>query len=192
MKKSPAMFSPRAVGKRWSSKKASEKNLYIFILVTNLVGSQVVERELIGFYLLIQDVIACTTAIRSCEMLGHWSAGLQILEFMPSVQITPDAWCWLGKAGEVEGHKKNTAWSTGLFWRVPCFKGWVVGKPLVDFVRVDFDEGIKNLDMTSNVTTSTIYSKSISMIIVIIIARYAAYRFIDFSFFLWGCRQVSR
>ena len=81
---------------------------------------------------------------------------------------------------------KNTAWSTGLFWRVHCFKGWVVGKPLVDFVRVDFDEGIKNLDMTSNVTTSTIYSKSISMIIVIIIiiARYAAYRFIDFSFFL--------
>ena len=44
------------------------------------------------FFLLTQDVIACTTAIRSCEMLGHWSAGLQILEFMPSVQITPDAW----------------------------------------------------------------------------------------------------
>ena len=187
MKTSPDMFfSPRAVGKRWSSKKAS-KNSFFSFWYQILVGwrSQVEERGLIVFFVDsgCDCLYHCHTFLWDVGTLVSWTADSRIYAFCTNHTRCLVLVGW--ERQEKWKATKNTAWSTGLFWRVHCFKGWVVGKPLVDFVRVDFDEGIKNLDMTSNVTTSTIYSKSISMIIVIIIiARYAAYRFIDFSFFL--------
>jgi len=103
-------------------KKQVKKNFFSFWYQI-LLGHKWRKGDLLAVYcLLTQDVIACTTAIRSCEMLGHWSAGLQILEFMPSVQITPDAWRWLGKAGEVKGHKKHRV-IYRAFLEGPLFSG---------------------------------------------------------------------